>query len=122
MTAAPSPVTCPSRGEIWLVRFDPQRGAEIGKTRPAVVLSLDSIGILPLRVVVPLTEWNPRYASVPWMLNVKPNGTNGLSKESAADAFQVKSLSLDRFERRLGRLPVTELGELAQLVAFCVGA
>ena len=38
----------PRRGEIWLVDFDPAVGAEIQKVRPAVVISLDAIGRLPL--------------------------------------------------------------------------
>jgi mRNA interferase MazF len=49
----------PSRGEVWDIRFDPSVGAEIQKIRPAVVISLDSIGRLPLRIVVPITEWKP---------------------------------------------------------------
>lgn len=36
----------PSRGEIWLVRFEPSQGAEIDKTRPAVVVNR---GVEPLR-------------------------------------------------------------------------
>jgi len=52
----------PKRGEIWLVRFDPSIGAEIRKLRPAVVLSLDKIGRLPLRIVVPVTDWRPVLA------------------------------------------------------------
>ena len=31
-------------------------GAEIGKTRPAVVMSEDTVGRLPLRIVVPATD------------------------------------------------------------------
>jgi len=31
-------VAFPRRGEVWLVRFDPAVGAEIKKTRPALVL------------------------------------------------------------------------------------
>ena len=38
----------PLRGEVWNVRFDPSVGAEIKKIRPAVVLSEDAIGKLPL--------------------------------------------------------------------------
>lgn len=53
----------PRRGEIWLVRFDPSVGAEIRKQRPAVVLSVDGIGRLPLRIVVPVTDWNPMFAN-----------------------------------------------------------
>jgi mRNA interferase MazF len=55
MSTAPTP----SRGEVWLADFDPAVGAEIQKVRPALVISLDSIGRLPLRMVVPLTDWKP---------------------------------------------------------------
>jgi mRNA-degrading endonuclease toxin of MazEF toxin-antitoxin module len=47
MATAPAP----SRGEIWLVDFDPAVGAEIRKLRPALVISVDTIGRLPLRMV-----------------------------------------------------------------------
>ncbi len=50
------------RGEIWRVDFDPTIGVEMNKKRPAVVISTDNIGVLPLRVVVPITDWKPRYA------------------------------------------------------------
>ncbi len=56
------------------------------------------------------------------MVNLKPSGTNGLSKESAADAFQVKSVPLRRFARYLGRIEAVQLDEIAQAVALCVGA
>jgi mRNA interferase MazF len=44
------------RGEVRLINLDPTIGAEIRKTRPAVIVSEDSIGILPLKIVVPVTE------------------------------------------------------------------
>ena len=34
-------VAWPRRGEVWLTRFDPTLGAEIKKTRPALVLQND---------------------------------------------------------------------------------
>ncbi len=46
----------PNRGEVRFVDFDPSVGAEIQKVRPALVISLDSVGRLPLRLVVPLTD------------------------------------------------------------------
>lgn len=58
-------MTTPSRGEIWRVQFDPQVGEEIGKIRPAVVVSISSVGRLPLRIVVPITDWKVRYANYP---------------------------------------------------------
>lgn len=37
------------RGEIWLINLSPTVGAEIKKTRPAVIVSDNAIGILPLK-------------------------------------------------------------------------
>lgn len=119
----PSPRSSkPVQGEIWLVRFDSSTGAELGKTRPAVVLNLPAIGRLPLRLVVPVTEWKPPYAAAPWLVYLKPVKGNGLSKESAADAFQVKSLSTDRFESRLGVVTADQLEQISAAIALCVGA
>ena len=81
------------RGEVWLVNLDPTLGAEMRKTRPAVIVSSDLVGILPLRIIVPLTDWKERYGAAPWMVRVNANPLNGLEKDSAADCFQVRSLS-----------------------------
>ncbi|HET6575573.1 MAG TPA: type II toxin-antitoxin system PemK/MazF family toxin, partial [Fimbriiglobus sp.] len=89
----------PSRGEVWLIDFDPAVGSEIRKVRPAVVVSLDAIGRLPLRLVVPVTDWKPQYASYPWFTVVPADAANGLTKDSGADAFQTKSVALARFVR-----------------------
>ena len=97
-------VPTPQRGELWMVDFDPSIGAEIRKLRPAVVISLDSIGRLPLRIVVPVTDWKPAYASFPWFVPLPATLNNGLTKDSGADAFQVKSLSEARFIRLMGEI------------------
>lgn len=81
------------RGEIWLINLDPTVGAEIQKTRPAVIVNNDAVGILPLKVVVPVTQWKDRYAVAPWMVHLNPTPDNGLSKPTAADAFQVRSVA-----------------------------
>lgn len=38
------------RSEIWLVRLEPTVGSEMSKTRPAVIVNDNAIGILPLKV------------------------------------------------------------------------
>lgn len=111
----------PLRGEIWTLRFDPVQGAEIGKTRPAVVISPPSVGRLPLRIVVPVTEWDARYTTAPWLIYLKARTPNGLTKDSAADCFQVKSVSVNRFVKKLGSLRAVEIEEIAAGVALCVG-
>ncbi len=70
----------PSRGEIWLVDFDPAVGAEIQKMRPALVVSVDSVGRLPLRIVVPLTDWKPHYAGFPWFVLIPADADKRLEQ------------------------------------------
>lgn len=53
------------RGQVWLVNLDPTIGSEISKTRPAVIVNDDAIGILSLKVIVPITDWKERYAIRP---------------------------------------------------------
>lgn len=112
----------PLRGEIWWVDFDPTVGAEIQKTRTAVVVSLDFIGKLPLKIVVPITGWDSRYERNPWLVRIPKSSMNGLAKESAADCYQIKSVSLNRFSRKLGCLTGAELDEICAAIQLCVGA
>ena len=112
----------PRRGDVWLVDFDPSVGAEIQKIRPALVISMDSIGRLPLRLVVPITDWKSAYANLPWFVHLPATRTNGLLKDSGADAFQTKSVSETRFVGRLGVVTAAQVEEIASAVALCVGA
>lgn len=112
----------PRRGEVWLVSFDPAVGAEIRKRRPAVVISMDGVGALPLRVVVPLTSWQAHYANASWFVHVPASTLNGLANDSGADAFQVKSVSESRFLKLLGQVTISQLDDIAAAVALCVGA
>ena len=105
-----------NRGEIWLVNLDPTIGSEIRKTRPAVIVSSDLIGILPVKIIVPLTEWKQRYASAPWMVRIDCNDQNGLSKTSAADGLQVRSVSSQRLIRKLGVIPNIQVAQIVQAV------
>jgi mRNA interferase MazF len=115
-------VPTPRHGEIWLIDFDPAVGAEMRKIRPAVVVNLDSIGRLPLRLVVPITDWKSLYSSYPWFVEIPVSSTNGLIKQSGADAFQTKSISVDRFVRHIGDLTQDQMLEIAEVIAMCVGA
>jgi mRNA interferase MazF len=105
------------RGEIWLINLDPTIGAEIKKTRPAVIVNDDAIGILPLKVIVPITEWKSHYAIAPWMVRLEPDAENSLDKLSVADAFQVRSVAQERFVRRLGKLSDTAMQEITRALA-----
>ena len=110
------------KGEIWLINLDPTIGAEIRKTRPAVIVSEDAIGILPLRVIVPLTDWKERYAVAPWMIAIAPDAQNGLAKPSGADAFQIRSVSQERFVQRIGALNNETILQILQAIKVVIGA
>ena len=122
MTSQSTIETKPVRGEVWRIQFDPATGAQIAKTRPAIVVNPPSVGRLPLRIVVPVTGWDPRYATVPWLVYLRPSKQNGLDKDSAADCLQVKSVSITRFVSQLGVVRADELKEISAAIALCVGA
>ena len=106
------------RGEIWLVKLDPTLGTEISKTRPAIIVNDNAIGILPLKVIVPVTDWKEPFAARPWMVRLEPNPTNGLSKVSGADTFQVRSVSETRLVKRLGQLDDITMVAIAEALAI----
>ncbi len=92
------------QGEIWLVNLSPTVGAEITKTRPCVIVSSNEIGILPLKVIAPITDYKPHYDSVPWMVELSPDGLNSLSKSSVVDLFQLRSVSKIRLIKNTGKV------------------
>jgi mRNA interferase MazF len=79
-------------------------GAEIKKTRLAVIVSSDDAGTLPLKIIAPIWDWKSYYEQVPWMVLVEPSAQNGLTKMSAVDTFQVRCVSETHFVRALGAL------------------
>jgi mRNA interferase MazF len=102
------------------VDFDPTKGAEIQKRRPAVVISADALGKLPLKLVAPITNWNDAFEGNPWHVRLDPTAENGLTKSSAADALQIRSVSLDRFSAPLGRVSREDLEDIVQALAAVV--
>jgi mRNA interferase MazF len=110
-----------NRGDIWLVNFDPTIGDEIQKTRPAVVMTINAAFRYRLQIVVPITTWQAKFASDFWMVRIVPSTLNQLDNESAVNAFQIKSISEDRFVRKLGGLSQQQLDDIASAVAVCIG-
>lgn len=110
----------PKRGEIWDIDLNPTKGQEINKTRPAIVISSDGVGKLRLKIAIPITEWQTSFDGNFWHVALQPTALNGLSKVSAADALQVRSLSLERFVKCRGRATKPELEEIVQALAAVV--
>jgi mRNA interferase MazF len=111
-----------NQGEIWEINLSPTVGAEIKKKRPAVIVNDDAIGILPLKVIVPITEWKGRFQGALWLVRIDPDAQNKLLKPSAADAFQIRSLSTKRFVRKIGSVSSSILEEIKSAIKTVIDA
>ena len=90
------------QGEIWLINLDPTQGAEIKKKRPAIIVNDNTLGKLPLKIIVPITDWKSGYDVAPWMVKIEPDRKNGLTKLSSAYCIQISSVSVNRFINKIG--------------------
>ncbi len=96
------------RGEIRTVDFEPVRGSEVNKRRPAVIVSNDAANLTATRLgrgvvtVVPVTSKVERVYPFQVML---PAGATGLATDSKAQAEQVRSIAVERVGDRLGTVP-----------------
>ncbi len=107
------------QGEIWLVKFFPKVGSEMSKIRPAIVVSHNEIGRLPLKTIVPITNWKTNYARYPWMIQIADTNVNGLTKISAIDCFQVKNFADERFMEKSGVVDCTIIKQIHSTIVKC---
>jgi len=94
-------VITPKRGEVYLVNFDPTIGAEIRKTRPALIVQNDIANRhSPVTVVCAITSQyeEPLYPTE--TLLSPPEG--GMKLQSVALANQIRSVDRQRLVKRLG--------------------
>src|SRR5947207_6382181 len=91
----------PRRGEVWLVNFDPTIGAEIQKTRPALIVQND-VGnrASPITIVAAITS--TLRAEYPFQVRISA-GSSGLHIESVVTLNHIRSVDR-RLIRRLGML------------------
>lgn len=110
----------PQRGEVWDVDFEPIQGSETGKLRPAVIISSDALARFPVRLVVPITEWQEKHARAHWRVRLDPDARNGLDKPSAADALQTRVAALSRFRAYRGALRADQIEEVTAALAAII--
>ena len=87
------------RGDVVVVNLDPTIGVEIKKTRPAIVVSNDSINqFSQLVVVVPLTKNTARLSPSHVVI---PKGTARLTFTWKVVTEQIKAVDKQRILRKL---------------------
>ena len=109
-----------NRGDIWKVNLDPTIGSEIKKSRPVVVISSDAVGVLPIKLVAPLTEWKDYLARNVWHVKVIPDSSNGLTKTSAVDTLQLRGVDTQRFVEKIGSISPEILRSIVTSVAAVI--
>ena len=104
----------PKRGEIYLVSFDPALGAEIQKTRPALILQND-IGNRhsPVTIVGAITS-NVQRQGPTSVLVKAPEG--GLDVDSIVLLNQIRTVDKRRLVKRLGVLRGATLKQVDQAI------
>lgn len=110
------------QGEIWEINLSPTIGSEIKKNQPAVIINDDSIGILPLKVIVPITEWKESFNGAIWLVKIAPDSENNLMKLSAIDTFQIRSVSTKRFLVNIGSVSLKVLEEIKTAIKAVIDA
>jgi mRNA interferase MazF len=110
------------QGEIWEINLSPTVGAEIKKKRPAIIINDDAIGILPLKVIVPITEWKDHFQGAIWLVRIEPDNANKLMKPSAIDTFQIRSVSTKRFLRKTGSVSSNVLNDIKTAIKAVIAA
>ena len=110
------------QGEIWQIALDPVVGAEMQKTRPALIINADALGKLPLKIIAPITDWKEHYVNYPWMVKIVPTNHNGLTKVSAVDCFQIRSVSVERFTALIGSAEPEIIRRVQEAVISVIGA
>ena len=96
-----SRVARPKRGEVWLVSFDPTIGAEIKKTRPALILQNDIANrASPITIVAAITSQFEERIYPTEVLIKAPEA--GLTVDSVALLNQIRSIDQRRLVRRQG--------------------
>jgi mRNA interferase MazF len=73
-----------SRGEVWLVNFD-----------PTITKNL-------------------------WHIKIVNDAANGLDKMSAVDVLQIRSVSIDRLTKKIGRVSSTMMEEIVAAIAAVI--
>ncbi len=110
-----------NQGDIWLVNLSPTVRAETTKTRPCVIVNGNEISILPLKVIAPIIDYKPRYDSVPWIVELSPDGINNLSNRSVVDLFQLRSVSQVRLIKNTGKVEKDEFQKILEATKIVFG-
>lgn len=116
----PKKLSRPKRGEVYLVNFDPTLGAEIRKTRPALIIQ-NNIGnrYSPITIVAAITSKFDEHLYPTEVLVTPPEG--GLEVPSVVALNQIRAIDLQRLVALLGTLKPETIERVDRALQISVG-
>ena len=110
----------PKRGEVYLVNFDPTIGAEIQKTRPALILQNNIANEHSLITIVAAITSKFNEPFYPVEVFVKsPEG--GLEINSIVLLNQIRSIDKRRLTKHLGELNAETMRQVDYAIQISLG-
>jgi mRNA interferase MazF len=105
---------------VFLAVLDPTKGSEQAGRRPVLVISREKINqALPVVNIVPLTSRKSEDRVIYPNEVLIPAGVAGLSIDSIALCYQIRTLDKSRLERDLGELNQKDLqGKILGAIRF----
>jgi len=107
------PIAVKQRTIYW-ANLNPTKGSEQAGKRPVVVISGNTMNEhLPVCIVCPLSS-QIKYPDT--CTTLKKSGTNNLKQDSEVITFQVRTISSDRLEGKIGTITGAELRDVVHKI------
>lgn len=109
----------PEKGSIYLVSLEPVVGREIGKTRPALIISNDRNNEFSDTVtLIPITT----YRDIIYPFEVfLPQGEGGLKVISKIKCNQIRTVDKERLRKYLGKISHEKIQETEKALMIHLG-
>ena len=109
-----------TRGEVYLVDFDPTVGSEIKKTRPAVIIQNDTANrFSPVTIVAAITtKFDDKLYPTEVLIHA---GEAGLKQDSVIVFDQIRTVDKIRIVKKLGKVSALTLRQADTALRISVG-
>lgn len=109
----------PKRGEIYIADLKPSFGREIGKVRPALIISDNALNkVLPTVIAIPFSSIIPQDIGPDF---VKFSNQKGLKKTSVLVVNQLGAIDKIRLVKKIGKISKQRLLDIENALELVLG-
>ncbi len=73
-----------------------------------------------MKLIVPLTGWQDSFEGCLWHVRIEPDSLNHLDKTDSADTLHLRSVAVERFIKRKGRVAAAQMESIATAIAAVI--